>query len=375
MFAESFLDRLHHCGIRFIAGVPDSILQGFAGAVDRDPRFDHIIAANEGAALAMAAGHHLATGRIPLVYLQNSGLANALNPYLSMCHPSVYDLPAILLVGWRGEPNRSDEPQHRKLGSITTDLLRLLDIKIVTLAEPTPQACDDISQMLEAAVSGQSSLAIVVSKGVLDEPVSQPRDETSALALGRPEVISVLLQDMSDEDTVFGGIGHVSRELYAARLRHRAGGNDKNNSSRDFLCVGAMGHAHQIALGYARERRAGRVWCLDGDGAVLMHLGALAVISRASCPLVHVLFDNGVHGSVGGQPVCASNLDYGALAADLGFRTVHKIETHEQLERTLPTLQQVTAPVFVWIRVRPEIADDLPRPRGSFADMKRAFMA
>lgn len=228
--------------------------------------------------------------------------------------------------------------------------------------------------MLEAAVSGRSSLAIVVSKGALDEPVSRPEDETSAWTLSRPDVISVLLGHMSDEDAVFGGIGHVSRELYAARLRNRAAGNGKNNGNRDFLCVGAMGHAHQIALGYARERRAVQVWCLDGDGALLMHLGALSVISRASCPFVHVLFDNGVHGSVGGQPVCASNLDYAAFAADLGYRTVHKIETHEQLERTLPALQQITAPVFLWIRVRPEIADDLPRPQGSFADMKRAFM-
>src|ERR1700683_1979997 len=148
MFAEDLLGLLHAHGIRLIAGVPDSILKGFCAVASADGRFDHVIAANEGAALAMAAGHHLATGRIPLVYLQNSGLTNALNPYLSMCHPRVYDLPAILLVGWRGEPNRSGEPQHRKLGSITTDLLRLLDIKIVTFAEPTPPACGDIGQML-----------------------------------------------------------------------------------------------------------------------------------------------------------------------------------------------------------------------------------
>jgi phosphonopyruvate decarboxylase len=375
MFATSLLERLHQRGLRFIAGVPDSILQGFAAAAIGDKRFDHVIAANEGAALALAAGHHLATGRTPLVYLQNSGLANALNPYLSMCHPTVYDLPVILLVGWRGEPNRADEPQHRKLGSITLDLLRLLDIKIVTLAEKAQQASDDVDHAVEAAVSSGSSLAIVVSKGVLDEPVRPARDGTDDRVLLRSEVITALLRGMSDRDVVFGGIGHVSRELYAARLHNGSATDGKTSGGRDFLCVGGMGHAHQIALGYARERRAGRVWCLDGDGALLMHLGALSAVSQARCAFVHVVFDNGVHGSVGGQPVCASNLDYGRLAADLGFRAVHKVTTAEQLERTLAALEGVTAPEFVWIRVKPETPDDLPRPKETLTEMKRAFMA
>lgn len=372
MFAASLLERLHQRGLRFIAGVPDSILQGFAAAAMGDQRFDHVVAANEGAALALAAGHHLATGRTPLVYLQNSGLTNALNPYLSMCHPTVYDLPVILVVGWRGEPTRSDEPQHRKLGSITLDLLRLLDIEIVTLAEKTQQASDHVDHAVEAAVSGGSSLAIVVSKGVLDDPVRPARDGSDDRVLLRNEVITALLRGMSDRDVVFGGIGHVSRELYAARLQNHSEG--KPNGGRDFLCVGGMGHAHQIALGYAREGRTGRVWCLDGDGALLMHLGALSAVSHAHCPFVHVVFDNGVHGSVGGQPVSAPNLDYGRLAADLGFRTVHKVATREDLQRTLAALDRVTAPEFVWIRVKPETPVHLPRPKETLTDMKRAFM-
>jgi len=372
MFAHTLLECLHRRGIRLIAGVPDSILQGFSAAAMADPRFEHVIAANEGAALALAAGHHLATGRTPLVYLQNSGLTNALNPYLSMCHPSVYDLPVILLVGWRGEPGRSDEPQHRKTGAITLDLLRLLDLRTVALAETTPQACDEVDRAIAAAIEDKSSLAIVVSRGVLDDAVPQTHRHAGDGLLRRPDVIAALLARMSDQDVIFGGIGHVSRELYAARLRRADNGK---SDSRDFLCVGAMGHAHQIALGYARERRAGRVWCLDGDGALLMHLGALAAVSGASCPFVHVVFDNGVHGSVGGQPVTAPDLDYGALAAGLGFRTVHKVTTSDELERTLAALEQVTEPTFVWIRVSADVAADLPRPKSSFADMKKAFMA
>src|SRR5262249_36526463 len=159
-------------------------------------------------------------------------LANALNPYLSMCHPSVYDVPVVLLVGWRGEPGRSDEPQHRKSGAITLDLLRLLDIRIVTLAETTPQACDEVDRAVAASVRGGSSLAIVVSKGVLDDAVPRAQGEADDGVLRRPDVIAALLARMSDQDAVFGGIGHVSRELYAARLRAQAAGNGKSNTGR-----------------------------------------------------------------------------------------------------------------------------------------------
>jgi phosphonopyruvate decarboxylase len=372
MFAEDLLGLLHAHDIRLIAGVPDSILKGLCAVASADGRFDHVIAANEGAALALAAGHHLATGRIPVVYLQNSGLANALNPYLSMCHPSVYDLPIILLVGWRGQPGIADEPQHRKVGSITLDLLRLMDMPTLMLPAATPEALVAIDEALATATRDRSSLSIVVSKGVLDgDLIGDSRGGNGKLQ--RMDVINTLLENTTADDVVFGGIGHVSRELYAIRLSSGQGNGKAQSASRDFLCVGGMGHAHQIAMGYAREHRGGRVWCLDGDGALLMHLGALSAVSRVSSPLVHVLFDNGVHASVGGQPVCGRNMDYRAIASRLGYPVAYKVDTQTQLRATLKKLRNVTGPAFVWVAVSDQTVDDLPRPKGDLVDLKGSF--
>jgi phosphonopyruvate decarboxylase len=373
MLAEHLLGVLHERGVRLIAGVPDSILKGFCAAAAGDGRFDHLIAANEGAALALAAGHHLATGRTPLVYLQNSGLANALNPYLSMCHPSVYDLPAILLVGWRGQPGVGDEPQHRKVGSITLDLLRLMDIPAVMLEDASEAALRRVHEAIATAMKTRSSLSIVVSKGVLDNDVVSA-DRYANGKLRRADVINVLLDNMEQNDVVFGGIGHVSRELYAIRLSaQQANGGSQVAAARDFLCVGAMGHAHQIAMGYAREHGEGRVWCLDGDGSLLMHLGALSSVAQISSRLVHVVFDNGVHASVGGQPVSARNVDYCTIAGKLGYPSCYKIDTPRRLRTTLEKLRSLTGPAFVWIKVSDETVVNLPRPKGALVDLKQSF--
>lgn len=372
MFAEDLLGLLHAHGIRLIAGVPDSILKGFCAVASADGRFDHVIAANEGAALALAAGHHLATGRIPIVYLQNSGLANALNPYLSMCHPSVYDLPVILLVGWRGQPGIADEPQHRKVGSITLDLLRLMDMPTVMLQAATQATLAAVEEALATATRDRASLSIVVPKGVLDGDVIAGSHCANG-KLRRMDVITTLLDNLTANDVVFGGIGHVSRELYAIRLSCGQGNGEAQAASRDFLCVGGMGHAHQIAMGFAREHHGGRVWCLDGDGALLMHLGALSSVSRVSSPMVHVLFDNGVHASVGGQPVSGRNMDYRAIANRLGYPAAYKVDTQKQLQVTLKKLRNVTGPAFLWITVSDQTLDDLPRPKVSLVDLKRSF--
>jgi len=373
MFAERLLDTLHASRIRFVSGVPDSILKGFCAALSGDKRFDHVIAANEGGALGFAAGNHLATGLMPVVYLQNSGLANALNPYLSMCHPAAYDLPMILLVGWRGQPGISDEPQHRKVGEITLDLLRLMDIDVVTLTSDPNDALSRLDDALQSALERRSSLAIVVPKGILDNDAVHSCVSAADAELRRSDVIKALLANLHDDDVVFGGIGHVGRELYAERLLADGSASTRRMGGRDFLCVGGMGHAHQIAMGYARERRGERVWCLDGDGALLMHLGSLSTISRVSSAFVHILFDNGIHASVGGQPVANADIDYGSVARTLGYQIVHEVRTHEELRTTLAELRGATAPVFVWIRVSREIVSELPRPKRSLIDLKRTF--
>jgi len=374
MLAEHLLSVLHDHGVRLIAGVPDTILKGFCAAAARDGRFDHLLAANEGAALAFAAGHHLATGCIPLVYLQNSGLANALNPYLSMCHPSVYGLPAILLVGWRGQPGMGDEPQHRKFGSITLDLLRLMDIPAVMLEDSSDAALRRVDEAIAGAMKTRSSLSIVVSKGILDTEEAVSANRNGKGKLRRSDVINMLLDSMEQKDVVFGGIGHVSRELYSVRLSARqANGSAQVTAARDFLCVGGMGHAHQIAMGYASANGGGRVWCLDGDGALLMHLGALSSVAQISSRFVHVLFDNGVHASVGGQPVAGRNVDYCAIARQLGYPSTYKIDTPRRLQATLEKLRTVTGPAFVCIKVSDEIMANLPRPKAALVDLKQSF--
>ena len=358
-------------GIRFFTGVPDSSLSDFCRAVVTDRgEVTHVVAADEGAAVALAAGFHLATGEVPLVYAQNSGLLNALNPFLSLCHRSVYAIPMLFLIGWRGEPGEKDEPQHRKTGAITRDLLAAMDLSLLHLKGDEANWKDALDTHIASAIRERRSAAILVSNGILNKRgESAP---TKSATLSRREALTALLQGFSAEDIVFAGIGHTGRELLALRS---AAGQSVAADGGDFLCVGGMGYASQLAIGSLLGGTRKRVWCLDGDGSFLMHMGATTVIRElGEAHLVHVLLDNGVHASVGGQAVCGAPNDYAALASAIGYSCVRTANTIGEIGEAAQVARSGRGPVFIWVRIGTGVSASLPRPTDNFVERKQIFM-
>jgi phosphonopyruvate decarboxylase len=362
---------LRQFGFTFYTGVPDSVLRGFCAALDLRGDVRHVPAANEGAAVGLAVGWYLASGDVPAIYLQNSGLWNALNPYFSLAHRTVYDIPLLFIVGWRGRPGFNDEPQHSGSGAETERALHMMGI--------TPLVLDKWDDDMEARatdylkrnqVNGWSS-AFLVPSGVFDRHI--PAANLSELdgVPSRGEVVDAVLHYVHPEDFVVAGIGHTGRELYSARLK----GAERSGLLRDFLCVGGMGYALQVAIGAALRRSTRQVWCIEGDGSFLMHLGTAALVGALDeLSVIYVLLDNGAHASVGGQKTACKLLDYGAAACTLGFRSVESPRSIVELQAALGRLLLQPGPRFLWTRIRNEPGMNLPRPGEPLADRKRAVM-
>lgn len=362
MTAREFLDVLIASGVEFATGVPDSLLSDFLSQLDTHSAMRHIVAANEGSAMALAAGTYLATGQRALVYMQNSGLPNAINPYISMCHPSVYAIPSILVIGWRGEPGVPDEPQHEPMGEATERLLEILKVPVFRLRRDEPDARNRLKVWLSERRN--ETVAILVSAHVFDQ---SPRniDHLDRRPLKRGDVLKSLVVHSDHEDTIFAGIGHIGRELLAARSKD----GTLEEFAGDFLCVGGMGHVSQFALGFALSRPERRVWCLDGDGSFTMHMGACNWISRYPRQrFIHILFDNGVHTSTGGQEVCGRGIDYASIASTIGYKYVEKISSLSDAEAAIGASRLHDAPTFLWCLVDARSPTALPRP-----DMKLAL--
>ncbi len=293
---EAFLEELEKQEVDFFTGVPDSLLKEFLAVLScRVATEKHHICANEGNAVAVAAGYHLATGKTPLVYMQNSGLGNAVNPLMSLCHQAVYGLPLLLLIGWRGEPGQPDEPQHLAMGAATLQILQDLQIPYQIL-DAESQFGENIHSALATARTKSSPFALVCKKNVFRKSSLNSEMDLS-LPLSRAEAVRLLLESAGEKAVVVSTTGYTSRELFGQRFQ--AG----EKRARDFLNVGAMGHASQIAFGLAIASSSRQVLCLDGDGSAIMHMGNFATIGKAQPHnLKHVVLNNGVHDSVGGQP-------------------------------------------------------------------------
>lgn len=354
----------------FFTGVPDSLLKPFVGALmaryGRDPRH-HVIAANEGNAAAIAAGYHLATGRVPVVYLQNSGEGNAVNPAASLLHRDVYGIPTLFVIGWRGEPGTKDEPQHMEQGKITLSLLDLLDIPHVVVGKETTGAeLQAAMERFRAVFAQGGDAAFVISKGALtSEHAATYRND---YPLHREEILRHIL-DAAGGDLIVATTGKASRELFELR---EARGEDH---AHDFLTVGSMGHASSIALGLALARPSRRVWCIDGDGAAILHLGALAVIGQTHPQnLIHIVIDNEAHESVGGFPTAAGTMDLSAIARGCGYAEARSATDAATLGSALQALRTAAGPVFLAVKSAIGAREDLGRPTRTPEENKRAFM-
>ena len=370
MDASVLLDACAEAGIDYFAGVPDSQLKGlcdelyarFGTASDR-----HTVAHNEGGAIGLCAGHWLATGRPALCYMQNSGIGNAVNPLASLMDPKVYGIPCLLVIGWRGEPGVKDEPQHVKQGEITLKQLEILDIPYMILdggmTDETFRAAFDglIAQTREG-----KCVAVVVRKGALT--TCKKPDYSNGYALKREEAAEIIL-DATGDDVIVSTTGKLSREIYEIRERRLQG------HERDFLTVGSMGHASMIALGMATEKTDRHFWCLDGDGAALMHLGALAVIGRRKPEnLIHVVISNGAHETVGGMPVCCGELDLPALAKAAGYPRVFSADSAESLRACLREARAAGELCLVEVKCACGARADLGRPATTPTQNRNALM-
>lgn len=366
---EAFYTMLKSHGMEFFTGVPDSLLKDFNSYIlDHVPENKHIIAANEGAAVAIAAGYHLATRQYPVVYLQNSGLGNIVNPLLSLIDPRIYRIPILFLVGWRGEPGTKDEPQHMVQGKVMNNLLTDLGLAYQVLPEYEEGAASALELAAIHLKTRSSSYAFLVRrdtflkyKGVKTVKVDLP--------VNRERAIELLLGKTERFDAFVATTGFTSRELYELREKVAQG------HEQDFYVVGSMGHASSIAMGIALSKPSKNVYCLDGDGAVLMHMGALAQVgTRPISNFKHILLNNASHDSVGGQPTVSPAIDYVALAEACGYKYAASASTEAEMLQKLEEMTRASGPAFLEMKVCRKTRSTLGRPKSTPKDNKEAFM-
>ncbi|MBC6719456.1 phosphonopyruvate decarboxylase [Treponema sp. Marseille-Q4130] len=366
---EYFYDLLQKRGSDFFTGVPDSLLKNFCAYVtDTAPEDKHIIAANEGCALALASGYHLATGKTPVVYMQNSGLGNAVNPLLSLADSDVYSVPLVLLIGWRGMPAVHDEPQHIKQGKVTFALLDAMRIPYVVTAESEDELNKQIDYCYACTEKASAPFAFVVKKDTF-APYALKNKTSSDAEMTREDAIERIVLH-SPKDAVFvSTTGMASRELFELRVKHGMSG------ANDFLTVGSMGHASQIALSIAMQKKDRLVICLDGDGAAIMQMGGLATIGvRKPDNMIHVVLNNGAHDSVGGQPTVGLKIDLPGIAKACGYVHTYSVEDAASLEAALANALSEKKTAFIEVKIRKGARADLGRPTTSPRENKKAFM-
>lgn len=369
--ATEFLESLRSNGVSFFAGVPDSLLKDFCACVmETVESSHHVIAANEGGAVALAVGHYLATGTVPLVYMQNSGLGNATNPILSLADKEVYGIPMVLLVGWRGEPGVKDEPQHVKQGRVQPALLRAMELESVIIDRNTDSVPHVVADMVGKAKALANPVVIVVRAGTF-APYAPCSRVATPYELSRERAIEIVLSSISPETIVVSTTGMASREVFEFRAReHRP-------HSRDFLTVGSMGHSVMIALGVALSRPELRVLCLDGDGAVLMHMGALPILgSTGPSNLLHVVLNNQAHDSVGGQPTAAGSVDFPVVARACSYAFATSVSTEAALRQALVEGSVAReGPVLIEVKIKRGARADLGRPTSTPTQNRDQLMA
>ena len=357
-------------GADFFTGVPDSQLKALCNCLMNTYGIDpahHMIAANEGNCAALAAGYHLATGKVPVVYMQNSGEGNIINPVASLLNDKVYAIPVIFVIGWRGEPGIHDEPQHIYQGEVTVKLLDDMDIKSFVIGkETTDEEATAAMEEFKKELAQGKDVAFVIRKGALsyDGKVKYENENTMV----REEIIRHIVK-VSGEDPVVSTTGKASRELF--EIREANGQSHKY----DFLTVGSMGHSSSIALGVAINKPGTRVWCVDGDGAVLMHMGSMAVIgANAPKNLVHIVINNGAHETVGGMPTVASKTDLCAVAKACGYPFAVSVDNFEKLDKELEAAKKRGELSFIEAKCSIGARDDLGRPTTTALENKENFM-
>lgn len=370
MQVEDFVQELKNIGIKEMFGVPDSTLKQFCDYLNREGRddFKHLVPANEGAAVGLATGSYLATGRPACVYMQNSGIGNIVNPLTSIAHEDVYGIPMLFLAGWRGEPGVHDEPQHVFMGKITEPIFDVLEVGHSCISkDTTPEELHEIIETADKALKDGKQYAIIIKKDTFAARKSEPY--TNGYELVREQAIADIIRSLDPEDVIISTTGKISREVY--EQSDIINGNHK----QAFLTVGGMGHASMIAYGYAFNRPDKKVYCIDGDGAELMHMGAQGFIgSHKTDNLVHICINNAAHESVGGMPTGAAGMSYANVSEACGYDLVLTVRTEEELKAALDKVHDFKGTAYIEIFVGMESRADLGRPKESARQNRISFM-
>ena len=369
---RNFLELLRDNGFTFFTGVPDSLLKELCSCImDLYPASDNVITANEGAAVALAGGYHLATGNCAVVYMQNSGTGNAVNPLLSLCDPDVYAIPMLLIIGWRGEPGVHDEPQHVKQGRVQQKIMEAMELPYEILSDDPSCAAEQVERLSEIMLEKSKPVALLVRKNTFAKYEGEGTPSPD-LEMSREKALEIILDKVTEEDKIVSTTGKTSREIYEIREARSMG--HKN----DFLTVGSMGHTGMIALGLARslEKISERnIYCIDGDGAALMHMGSMAIIAnQAPENLIHLVLNNGAHDSVGGQPTIGFDISFANIAHAMGYEYTKTVDSEDELSKTLDELKSKKGPILLEVLVRKGSRSDLGRPKTTPVKNKQLLM-
>lgn len=368
---SDFCSELSSRGIEFYAGVPDSLLKEFCKYLELNAKKEnHTITANEGNAVGLAIGYHLATGKIPLVYMQNSGEGNIVNPFASLADKEVYGIPILFLIGWRGEPGVHDEPQHIKQGRITLSLLDTLEIPYSILENNPNKIKSDLDKAIIYMKQQSAPYAIIARKDLFDKIETAKQEDNSKYQLTRESALEFVLKQAEKDALIVSTTGMLSRELFELREKYKETMHEK-----DFLTVGGMGHTSSIALGVAMSKPSRQVYCFDGDGSFIMHLGASAIIGQKKPEnLRHIIFNNGAHDSVGGQPTAGFSINMRDIAKACGYNSALYADDENGIREAFEVMRLVKGPVLLEIRVKKGNRKELGRPTTTPKQNKEAFM-
>lgn len=366
---QLFYELLRKQQIEFFVGVPDSTLKPLCSYItDHTPSHNHIICANEGSAIGLAIGYHLSTKKVAMVYMQNSGLGNAINPLLSLADREVYSIPLLMMIGWRGEPGQKDEPQHVKQGRVMLAMMESMEIPYEILPDDLEAATAAVKKATCYMDENSAPFALIVRKGTFGS-YDLIKKEMRLFSVTREDSIKLIIDALADEDIVVSTTGMISREVFEYREELKQG------HGSDFLTVGGMGHVSQIALGIACIKQNRKVFCLDGDGSVIMHMGAMAINGVQKCEnLIHVILNNGAHDSVGGQPTVGFEISFIEIAKAVGYKNISVAETREEIINSLIKLKACMGPSLLEIRVNQGHRKNLGRPSTTPLENKNAFI-
>jgi len=367
---ENLFKIFNENNLTFFTGVPDSTFKGWMSFLEKHhgKRLTQVIATNECEAVGIAAGYHLSTGNVGVVYLQNSGEGKTINPLTSLCDSEVYSIPLILLIGWRGEPGKKDEPQHKKMGRVMLPLLETLEIPYEFLPGSYQDAKKIISKIKQVAVNTKSPVALIVKKGIIPSEKENVPTKDAGDLMTREEAIKTIINSLTGNEIIVSTTGKTSRELFEYRLK-------RNEKPHDFYTVGSMGCASSISLGISLQKPDKKVFVFDGDGALLMQMGSLATIGHYKPRnFTHILFDNRAHDSTGGQKTVSESADFSQIALSCGYRNVEVVDQKKMLVDSVKVIMNFTGPNMIIVKVLKGSRKNLGRPTTTPIENKKNFM-